>query len=337
MVCFVILHYMALEETVVCVESILHNVEGEKRIIVVDNDSPNGSVKELRDKYGDDPLVDVLETGENLGFARGNNYGYRYAVEHYAPSFIVVMNNDMEIRQNDFIERMEQSYEEHRFAIMGPDIYSTKKKYHHNPQTRKILTRKDLERSVMVLKAKNAMRFVFPVKWFLAEKFRGVRKLRGAEKPGEAGKLRGTGKPGEAGRLRGTGKPAQTAQLREAKAAHEELAQDRSDERYVDHVVEEPLLHGSCYIFSEDFIKRHPDGCFYDKTFMYMEAEILYYQARRDGEKMIYDPGLKVDHHEDVATDATFKKQSQKSIFTVKCMLQSTKAFLDLMDRDGNV
>lgn len=297
MVCFVILHYMALEETVVCVESILHNVEGEKRIIVVDNDSPNGSVKELRDKYGDDPLVDVLETGENLGFARGNNYGYRYAVEHYAPSFIVVMNNDMEIRQNDFIERMEQSYEEHRFAIMGPDIYSTKKKYHQNPQTRKIMTRKDLEKSVRVLTAKNALRFVFPVKWFLAEKFRGVRNLRGPEKP----------------------------------------VQIRSDERYVDHVVVEPLLHGSCYIFSEDFIKRHPDGCFYDKTFMYMEAEILYYQARRDGEKMIYDPGLKVDHHEDVATDATFKKQSQKSIFTVKCMLQSTKAFLDLMDRDGNV
>ena len=309
MVCFVILHYMALEETVVCVESILHNVEGEKRIIVVDNDSPNGSVKELRDKYGDDPLVDVLETGENLGFARGNNYGYRYAVEHYAPSFIVVMNNDMEIRQNDFIERMEQSYEEHRFAIMGPDIYSTKKKYHQNPQTRKIMTRKDLEKSVRVLTAKNALRFVFPVKWFLAEKFRGVRKLRGAEKPGEAGQLRGAEKP----------------------------AQNRSGDRYVDHVVEEPLLHGSCYIFSEDFIKRHPDGCFYDKTFMYMEAEILYYQARRDGEKMIYDPGLKVDHHEDVATDATFKKQSQKSIFTVKCMLQSTKAFLDLMDRDGNV
>ena len=52
---------------------------------------------------------------------------------------------------------------------------------------------------------------------------------------------------------------------------------------------------------------------------------------------MIYDPRLKVDHHEDVATDATFKKQSQKSVFTVKCMLQSAKAFLDLMDRDGSV
>ena len=299
MVCFVILHYMALEETVVCVESILNNVEGEKRVIIVDNASPNGSVKDLRDRYGGNPLVDVLETGANLGFARGNNYGYRYAVKNYAPAFAVVMNNDMEIRQHDFIGRMEQSYEEHRFAIMGPDIYSTKKKYHQNPQTRKIMTRKDLERSVRVLKAKNAMRFVFPVKWFLMEKLREVKKLRGTKEQSE---------------------PAQT----------------QSGGRYVDHVVEEPLLHGSCYIFSEDFIRRHPDGCFYDKTFMYMEAEILYYRARRDGEKMIYDPGLRVDHHEDVATDATFKKQSQKSIFTVKCMLQSTKAFLELMDRDAN-
>ena len=144
MVCFVILHYMALEETVVCVESILNNVEGEKRVIIVDNASPNGSVKDLRDRYGGNPLVDVLETGANLGFARGNNYGYRYAVKNYAPAFAVVMNNDMEIRQHDFIGRMEQSYEEHRFAIMGPDIYSTKKKYHQNPQTLKIMTRKDL-------------------------------------------------------------------------------------------------------------------------------------------------------------------------------------------------
>ena len=37
MVCFVILHYMALDETTACVESIRGNVEGEKKIIVVDD------------------------------------------------------------------------------------------------------------------------------------------------------------------------------------------------------------------------------------------------------------------------------------------------------------
>ena len=301
MVCFVILHYMALEETVVCVESILNNVEGEKQIVLVDNASPNGSVKQLREKYGENPLVDVLETGKNLGFARGNNFGYHYAVENYAPSFVVVMNNDMEIRQKDFIALLEQSYEKYRFAILGPDIYSTKKKYHQNPQTRKIPGRKDLEKSLRVLQVKNAMRFMFPVKWLAAEKINGIKKRR-----------------------------------RKMKTGGEDPAPGYSRKGYVDHVVENPLLHGSCYVFSEDFMNRHPEECFYNRTFMYMEAEILYYQARRDGEKMIYDPALKVDHYEDVATDATFKKQSQKSIFTVRCMLQSTKAFLDLMDRDGS-
>ena len=60
MVCFVILHYMALEETILCVESIRGSVEGEKKIIVVDNCSPNGSIKGLEEKYQDAGDVDVL-------------------------------------------------------------------------------------------------------------------------------------------------------------------------------------------------------------------------------------------------------------------------------------
>ena len=235
MVCFVILHYMALDETIQCVESIRNNIDGEKKVIVVDNCSPNGTLADLQARYTSVPEVDVIGTDRNLGFAKGNNFGYNYAVSKYDPDFTVVMNNDMEIRQKDFILQMEQSYKEYGFAVMGPDLYSRKKKYH-----------------------------------------------------------------------------------------------------YVDHAVENPLLHGSCYVFSRDFMKRHPQECFYPETFMYFEAEILCYQCRRDGEKMIYDPRLRVDHHEDVATDLEYHKQSRKSIFTVKCMLQSVKAFLALMDRDGN-
>ena len=266
---------MALEETIQCVESILNNIEGDKKVIVVDNCSPNNTGADLEKRYAGSGNVDVLQTGKNLGFAKGNNFGYGYAVQNYDPDFVVVMNNDMEIRQQDFISRMEKSWEEHRFAVMGPDIYSTKKKYHQNPQTRKMPTRKDLESSCRNLELKD--------------------KLMG-RKP----------------------------------------AEEKRAENYVDHVVEDPLLHGSCYIFSRDFTVRHPQECFYPETFMYLEAEILCYQCRRDGEKMIYDPGLKVDHHEDVATDLEYHKQSRKSIFTIKCMLQSTRAFLALMDRDGN-
>ena len=288
MVCFVILHYMALEETIQCVESIRNNIEGEKKIFVVDNCSPNGTFTDLEKKYSGAPDVRVLETGENLGFAKGNNFGYRVAVQEEDPDFVVVMNNDMEIRQKDFIRQMEKSYDEYRFAVMGPDIYSTKKKYHQNPQTRKMPTRKDLEKSRRTLAAKYGFRFMITLKWQIME------------------------------------------------LLHKKPAPETRAENYVDKVVEDPLLHGSCYVFSRDFTKAHPENCFYDGTFMYLEAEILCYQCRRDGEKMIYDPRLKVDHHEDVATDLEYRKKSVKSIFTVKCMLQSTEAFLALMDRDGN-
>ena len=288
MVCFVILHYMALEETIQCVESILNNIEGDKKVIVVDNCSPNNTGADLEKRYAGSGNVDVLQTGKNLGFAKGNNFGYGYAVQNYDPDFVVVMNNDMEIRQQDFISRMEKSWEEHRFAVMGPDIYSTKKKYHQNPQTRKMPTRKDLESSCRNLELKDKLSFLIALKW-------KIYALMG-RKP----------------------------------------AEEKRAENYVDHVVEDPLLHGSCYIFSRDFTVRHPQECFYPETFMYLEAEILCYQCRRDGEKMIYDPGLKVDHHEAVATDLEYHKQSRKSIFTIKCMLQSTRAFLALMDRDGN-
>ena len=288
MVCFVILHYMALDETVQCVESILNNIEGEKKVIVVDNCSPNGTLADLRARYEKVPDVDVIGTDSNLGFARGNNFGYQYAVSSYDPDFSVVMNNDMEITQRDFIAQMVKSYSEYGFAVMGPDIYSTKKKYHQNPQTRKMPTRKDLESSCRKLEVKNTLRFMIPLKWQIME------------------------------------------------LMHRQPAPEKRAENYVDHVVENPLLHGSCYIFSREFMKKHPEECFFPGTFMYLEAEILCYQCRRDGEKMIYDPRLRVDHHEDVATDLEYHKQSKKSIFTIKCMLQSTKAFLALMDSDGN-
>lgn len=288
MVCFVILHYMALDETILCVESIRNNIDGEKKVIVVDNCSPNGTLADLQARYKSVPEVDVIGTDRNLGFAKGNNFGYNYAVSKYDPDFTVVMNNDMEIRQKDFILQMEQSYKEYGFAVMGPDIYSTKKKYHQNPQTRKMPTRQDLERTSRQLEIKNRLQPLISLKWAILS------------------------------------------------LVHKKPAQEKRDENYVDHAVENPLLHGSCYVFSRDFMKRHPQECFYPETFMYFEAEILCYQCRRDGEKMIYDPRLRVDHHEDVATDLEYHKQSRKSIFTVKCMLQSVKAFLALMDRDGN-
>ncbi|MCD8221088.1 MAG: glycosyltransferase [Clostridiales bacterium] len=291
MVCFLILHYIATEETTLCVDSILNNVKGDLRVVVVDNNSPNNSFQVLHDIYNENDRVDVIKLEKNEGFARGNNYGYSYAIKKYSPQFIVAMNNDMEITQDDFIDHIEKRFNDYHYFVMGPDIYSTKKKYHQNPQTRKLPTRKELEQRYRKLWLRNQFKFLIKAKWMLRD-------------------------------------------LRKNKQQNTETASQKN-RIYVDHVVEDVMLHGSCYVFSPLFIENHPKECFYNKTFMYMEAEILYYQCSRDNEKMIYYPWLHVDHHEDVSTDAEYKKQYEKSVFSVKCLLTSTRAFIELMDKDG--
>ena len=45
--CFIILHYITFDDTVFCCNSILKNVVGRKKIIIVDNGSQNNSGEKL--------------------------------------------------------------------------------------------------------------------------------------------------------------------------------------------------------------------------------------------------------------------------------------------------
>lgn len=291
MVCFLILHYLATEETVLCVNSIINNVKGKKMIVIVDNDSPNNSYKSLKKEYENNKIVDILKTNKNLGFANGNNYGYSYCVEKYNPDFIVVMNNDMEIKQNDFIDLVKKSYEIYKYSILGPDIYSTKKKYHQNPQTRKMPKLKELKKINRMLKIKSILRYLIPIK-------------------------------------------AKITSLISKKQKNNNV---HNNTNYVKNVVTNCMLHGSCYIFSPIFINNHKKECFYNKTFMYYEAEILYYLSMKNNEKIIYFPELHVDHHEDVSTDYAYNNYFKKSLFSIKCMIQSSNAFIELLEQNGEL
>ena len=95
MTCFVILHYLVANETSNTVDSILKNVDGELHIVIVDNCSPNDSFSELKSRYSKERRVSVIKNQTNAGYAKGINYGYNYVKEHFTPSFIVAMNNDM--------------------------------------------------------------------------------------------------------------------------------------------------------------------------------------------------------------------------------------------------
>ena len=79
---YLILHYNVIDETVKSVDSIKNNASGNYKIIIVDNASPNGTAKDLRELYGSDKDIVLLFNDENLGFAKGNNVGFLLSLIH---------------------------------------------------------------------------------------------------------------------------------------------------------------------------------------------------------------------------------------------------------------
>lgn len=128
-ICFVILNFNTEKESIECIKSIRKNICGEEcQIVLVDNASSEG-IKRIEMQY---PDVHIIKNKNNLGFAKGNNIGYKFAKEDLEAEFIVVLNSDTLIEQDDFIIKIKQLYEKTKFSILGPDIV-TGEGVHQNP------------------------------------------------------------------------------------------------------------------------------------------------------------------------------------------------------------
>lgn len=73
-----------------CLDALRAQTFREFRILVVDNDSTDGSVQYLRENY---PDVPVLVLPSNLGFCAGNNRG----IEATSAEYVALLNNDTEV------------------------------------------------------------------------------------------------------------------------------------------------------------------------------------------------------------------------------------------------
>jgi GT2 family glycosyltransferase len=106
MIYAVVLNWKNAEDTIECMSS-LNKVRvpvGETfKIICVDNNSMDGSLEKIKHA---EPNVILLETGGNLGYAGGNNFGIRYALDHGADK-VWILNNDTTADEHALIGLME--------------------------------------------------------------------------------------------------------------------------------------------------------------------------------------------------------------------------------------
>ena len=103
----------------------LEGIDGPSlRIIVVDNGSSDDSVDVLR---RDAPHVELVETGENLGFAGGNLAGLRHALAGGDFGWVLLINNDVAVDKGFLPPLLE--------ACLDPDVGAAAPKiYYFEPR-----------------------------------------------------------------------------------------------------------------------------------------------------------------------------------------------------------
>ncbi len=96
-IAIVILNYKNSEDTIECVESLEKINYKNFEIIIVDNDSKDGSVEILKNNFKDKHTI--LDSKKNGGFAYGNNVGIKYALKN-GVDYVLLINNDTTVEKN---------------------------------------------------------------------------------------------------------------------------------------------------------------------------------------------------------------------------------------------
>lgn len=121
----IVLNWNGLADTLACLESLAELDYPDYEVLVVDNGSTDGSVATIRECF---PGVAVIENGENLGYAEGNNKGVEHALQ-VGTDYVFVLNNDTIVCRNTLAELVAVAETHPRVGAVGPKIY-----YHTKPR-----------------------------------------------------------------------------------------------------------------------------------------------------------------------------------------------------------
>jgi GT2 family glycosyltransferase len=258
-------------------DSILRESSGDCGIVVVDNASGNGSYERLAEHYGGQSHIHFLQNEENLGYAAGNNVGFRYAKNVLGADWIVLLNNDVTVEQKNFEEVIYSEYEKAPFYVAGPDIV-TPEGNQQNPFRMECPKKKDILKKLC-----HDYLVLALMKTGIQQRLKKALHYDGS-----------------------TFKPNATPTIHDFGG----------------------VLHGSCLIFSPDYIREF-DGL-YGGTFLYCEEEILCYILKNLQYPYSYLKSLQVTHRHAVSMKREIKDEDQRKMMEIRRRIVSYRKFLHI-------
>lgn len=124
LVSIVVLNYNGKKHLENCIGSVLKNSYPNFEVLLVDNGSTDRSVQPVKDRYGADPRLKIIESNKNLGYSGGNNLGFEQSKGRY----IVFLNNDTTVESDWLIHLVEALEHDSTIGIAQSLIYSMDKK-----------------------------------------------------------------------------------------------------------------------------------------------------------------------------------------------------------------
>lgn len=124
MVYIIILNWNGTKDTKECVDSILRSDYDDFKIVIVDNNSCEESLSQLRDYISgqDGSKVILIENSENLGFAQGCNLGIDYVLTQDDCKYIWLLNNDTIVQVETIRKLVEFMNKQKQYLIVTPQI-----------------------------------------------------------------------------------------------------------------------------------------------------------------------------------------------------------------------
>ena len=119
LVYILILNWNGGRDTIECVESCLRLMYDNYHVLVIDNGSEDDSLARLRERF---PYLEMIQNGENLGFAGGNNAGIRHALARGA-DYLWLLNNDTVVEPETLSELVKAAEDATSPGIVGSKIY----------------------------------------------------------------------------------------------------------------------------------------------------------------------------------------------------------------------
>jgi GT2 family glycosyltransferase len=118
----VIINWNGWKDTLECLESLFDVNYSNYDVVVVDNNSHDDSVIQIKD-YAPNKELKLIENEKNYGFAEGNNIGIKYALKYFKPDYILLLNNDIVVDKDFLKELVNIGKSDDKIGILGPKIY----------------------------------------------------------------------------------------------------------------------------------------------------------------------------------------------------------------------